>query len=153
MYQQYATSEPPPAFIFSNSPFLALSNLPLATYIVLGGYFLNNSCLALPSRNCSLRNIATLFPSGTNSNAFVTNSEAYLYGGLVIISPLNGFFHLRKSTSPRPYPLSIKSLERTLYQCNLNTSDKCPSPQAGSHIVGENFSSSKSNSAAFGSVA
>lgn len=35
-------------------------------------------------------NIATLLLVGIRESAFWTNCSAYLYGGLVIISPLNG---------------------------------------------------------------
>lgn len=58
--------------------------------MVLGGYFLNNSPLALPSRNCNLRNIATLCPSGTNSNALVRATNKYL-GSVVDENTFLGF--------------------------------------------------------------
>ena len=53
----------------SNSPFIAHVILLLNTYIRLGGYFKKNCFLFCPSKNVSFKNIATLFPSSTISNA------------------------------------------------------------------------------------
>ena len=59
--------------------------------MLLDKCLLENNCLYLlyPSKNVSFNKKATLFPLLILSKAFNTNSVAYLYGGFVIISPLN----------------------------------------------------------------
>ena len=104
---------PHPAFISSNIPFLAHRIRLRDTYTYLGGYFLNSSPLAFPSKNCNLRNMNTFLPSGMIVIACSINSFAYLYGGLVRISPSHISVVCKKSIPPSPYPLSIRSVLRT----------------------------------------
>ena len=118
-----------------------------ATQTLIGGYFLNNSLLVADSRNVSLRNIATLCPSGIISKAFVTNSVAKAYGGLLTISPSHTYFSgtvnrsslcplgIDRKSSISFHILSTMSDSLTSYPCAFSTFDICPSPQAGSHIL------------------
>lgn len=95
--------------------------------------------LSLVSRNCILRNRASLFPLGMIERAFSANCCAYRNGGFVIMSPFQWVLSMaRKSVSGVPKLRFMRSDDLPWILCFISTLDRCPCPQAGSHTF-ENF--------------